>query len=211
MRYNQIKIKPTGERYKLPEQELDEIAMSPSSLRAFANSPAAEGMQAGFEAELVFSGVNTGSDDSGEMEPDYDYDPRADDIDGIMYFFTDGDMAGIDSNPRSRSYQNARSELEQDWFEWHDEQIHAEWMDEQQTLIENWIVENDWNEDRQVEEYLADEMELSADEISDVMSAIERRVAGKGTAADAELVEKYNEARLGVKEQLELRVTDAIE
>jgi hypothetical protein len=84
-------------------------------------------------------------------------------------------------------------------------------MDEQQTLIENWIVENDWNEDRQVEEYLADEMELSADEISDVMSAIERRVAGKGTAADAELVEKYNEARLGVKEQLELRVTDAIE
>jgi hypothetical protein len=211
MRYNQIKIKPTGERYKLPEQELDEIAMSPSSLRAFASSPAAEGMQAGFEAELVFSGVNTGSDDSGEMEPDYDYDPRADDIDGIMYFFTDGDMAGIDSNPRSRSYQNARSELEQDWFEWHDEQIHAEWMDEQQTLIENWIVENDWNEDRQVEEYLADEMELSADEISDVMSAIERRVAGKGTAADAELVEKYNKARLGVKEQLELRVTDAIE
>jgi hypothetical protein len=193
------------------EEDLEEVAMSPSALRSFANSEAAAGMKAGFEAELVFSGVNENSDYGEDMEPDYDQDERARDIDSIMYFFTHGDMAGIDRNPQSRSYQNARSELEQDWFEWHDEQIHAEWMDEQQTLIENWIVENDWNEDRQIKEYLSDEMELSADEISDVMSAMERRVAGKGTAADAESVEKYNEARLGVKEQLELRVTDAIE
>jgi hypothetical protein len=102
--------------------------MSPSALKQFAGSPAAEGMQAGFEAELVFSGVNENSDYSEDMEPDYDQDERARDIDSIMYFFTHGDMAGIDRNPQSRSYQNARSELEQDWFEWHDEQIHAEWM-----------------------------------------------------------------------------------
>jgi hypothetical protein len=203
MRYNEIRI--------LPEDTLNEIRMGPSNLRQFAASPAAKGMMAGFEAELVFTGVNGNSDDSGEMEPDYEQDQRADDIDGIMYFFSNGDMAGIDSNPRSRSYQMHRSELEQDWFEWHDEQIHTEWTDEQQTLIENWIVENDWNEDRQIEEYLKDELELTADEIREVDAAMERRVAGKGTAADAELVEKYNEAQLGVKEQLELRVTDAIE
>ena len=41
------------------EQELEEVAMSPSALQAFAASPAAEGMQAGFEAEWkVVDGLN---------------------------------------------------------------------------------------------------------------------------------------------------------
>jgi hypothetical protein len=168
-------------------------------------------MMAGFEAELVFSGVNTGSDDSGEMEPDYDYDPRADDIDRIMDFFTDGDMAGIDSRPESRSYRIARSQLEEDYFEWLSEHVAEEFSSQEEDLIEEWILNNDWDQDRQIEEFLREELELSADEIRDIMSAMERRVAGKGTAADADLVEKYNEARIGVKEQLELRVTDAIQ
>lgn len=203
MRYNEIRI--------LPEDTLNEIRMGPSNLRQFAASPAAEGMQAGFEAELVFTGVNDNSDYGDEMEPDYEQDERADDIDSIMYFFTNGDMSGIDSNPQSRSYQRARSELEEDYFDWYNEHVGEEFASEQETLIENWIVENDWDEDEHIEEYLSDEMELSADEISNVMSAVERRVAGKGTAADSELIEKYREAEAGVREQLELRVADAIE
>jgi hypothetical protein len=58
------------------EQELEEVAMSPSALRAFANSEAAAGMKAGFEAELVFTGLG-GDEEEGEWEPDYSYDPRA--------------------------------------------------------------------------------------------------------------------------------------
>jgi hypothetical protein len=195
----------------ISEEELEEVAMSPSALRQFAASDVGQSMMAGFEAELVFSGVNTGSDDSGEMEPDYDYDPRADDIDGIMDFFTDGDMSGIDGDPDSRSYRIARSQLEEDYFEWLSEHIAEEFSSQEEDLIEEWILNNDWDQDRQIEEFLREELELSADEIRDIMSAMERRVAGKGTAADADLVEKYNEARIGVKEQLELRVTDAIQ
>ena len=108
------------------EEELEEVAMSPGSLKSWAASDVGQSMQAGFEAELVFSGVNTGSDDSGEMEPDYDYDPRADDIDGIMDFFTDGDMSGIDSRPESRSYRIARSQLEEDFFDWFNEHVAEE-------------------------------------------------------------------------------------
>jgi hypothetical protein len=193
------------------EQDLEEVAMSPSALKQFAASDIGQSMMAGFEAELVFSGVNTGSDDSGEMEPDYDYDPRADDIDGIMNFFVDGDMAGIDSSPDSRSYRLARSQLEEDYFDWYSEHVGEEFSNQEEDLIEEWILNNDWDEDRQIEEFLREELELSADEIKDIMSAMERRVAGKGTAADADLVEKYNEAVAGVKEQLELRVSDAIQ
>ena len=193
------------------EEELEEVAMSPGSLKSWAASDVGQSMMAGFEAELVFSGVNTGSDDSGEMEPDYDYDPRADDIDRIMDFFTDGVMSGIDSRPESRSYRIARSQLEEDYFEWLSEHIAEEFSSQEEDLIEEWILNNDWDQDRQIEEFLREELELSADEIRDIMSAMERRVAGKGTAADADLVEKYNEARIGVKEQLELRVTDAIQ
>jgi len=193
------------------EEELEEVAMSPSALRAFASSPAAADMQAGFEAELVFAGALEGSDESGEMEPDYDMDERASDIDSIMDFFSHGDMAGISSNTSSPSYQRARNQLEEDWFEWYSERLNEEFAEDQETLIENWIVENDWNQDQQIEEFLREELELSADEIREVDAAMERRMAGKGTAADADLVYKYNEAVAGVREQIELRVTDAIE
>ena len=193
------------------EEELEEVAMSPSALRAFATSPAAADMQAGFEAELVFAGALEGSDESGEMEPDYDMDERASDIDSIMDFFSHGDMAGISSNTSSPSYQRARNQLEEDWFEWYSERLNEDFAEDQETLIENWIMENDWDQDQHIEEFLKEELELSADEIREVNAAMERRMDGKGTAADADLVYKYNEAVAGVKEQIELRVTDAIE
>ena len=195
----------------ISEEELEEVAMSPSALRAFAASPAAAGMQAGFEAELVFAGALEGSDESGEMEPDYDMDERASDIDSIMNFFTSGDMSGIDSDPRSNSYRRARSSLEEDYFDWYNDQVGEAFEEDPETVIENWIVENDWDQDRQIEEFLREELELSADEIREVDAAMERRVDGKGTAADADLVYKYVEAEAGVREQLELRVSDAIQ
>jgi len=160
---------------------------------------------------LVFAGALEGSDESGEMEPDYDMDEGARDIDLIMDFFSHGDMAGISSNTSSPSYQRARNQLEEDWFEWYSERLNEDFAEDQETLIENWIMENDWDQDQHIEEFLKDELGLSSDDIGNIMSAMERRMAGKGTAADADLVYKYNEAVAGVKEQIELRVTDAIE
>lgn len=77
---------------KINEITLAEISMSPSSLEAFAKSPAAEGFMVGFEAELLVPGASSkDSDDSND--PDYDTDERVDDsnvqdlIDDLHRFF----------------------------------------------------------------------------------------------------------------------------
>ena len=67
MRFDQFKT--------LTEQELFELKMSPSSLNKFADSPEAQGIRAGFEAELIFSGI--GEPEYDEMEADMDADERA--------------------------------------------------------------------------------------------------------------------------------------
>ena len=65
----------------LNEEILDEVAMSPTALRAWANSPEAQGIVAGFEAELIFRGLGSGE---GESEPDYDEDRGANSISDIV-------------------------------------------------------------------------------------------------------------------------------
>jgi hypothetical protein len=59
------------------EEQLDEVKMSPSALMQWAKSPEAQGIRAGFEAELIFRDTTNGDDDDTDMEPDYDYDERA--------------------------------------------------------------------------------------------------------------------------------------
>ena len=44
-------------RHLLSEEQLDELRMSPGALKKFAASDEAEGILAGFEAELVFTGL----------------------------------------------------------------------------------------------------------------------------------------------------------
>jgi hypothetical protein len=78
-------FKETGEF-----EPINEVRMSPSSLEAWARSPEAEGIRAGFEAEMIFRNTKR-DDDEGEMEPDYDYDERADDIDHVIDFFSNDD------------------------------------------------------------------------------------------------------------------------
>jgi Putative amidoligase enzyme len=181
------------------EQELEEVAMSPSALRSFANSEAAAGMRAGFEAELVFTGIG-GDEEEGEWEPDYSYDPRAYSLENIEDFFSSGDFAeGL-----SRRQKNA---LEEDWMDWYDQTLYDEF--DAPVAVREWIQENDWDEEDLIERALDDE--YSEDRVKEILAAMERRVNGTGTAADADLVEEYVGARQEVERQLDERVDLAIE
>jgi len=89
------------------DQILDELKMTPATLSRFADSKDSQGIRAGFEAELVF----TGYADTG---PDRSYDPWARDIDQILEFFGEG-LGYYDR-------QEIRSSLEERYEYWNDTQ-----------------------------------------------------------------------------------------
>ena len=127
--------------FKLTEQQLDELKMSTGSLRAFAKSPVAQGIQAGFEAELIFPGL---AGDLGGMEPDYDYDERAEGIEDIINFFSNDDHGWATSD---RTLDRLRSQLEEEFWEWRDSLMMQEFDDRAYELIRDYIEENEWDED----------------------------------------------------------------
>ena len=134
MRYHQFKIRPTGQRTLPPEQELDEVAMSPGALNQFLSSPAAEGIRAGFEAEVIFAEILADvSNFDGESEPDYDSDETAYDIDQIAEFFAQG----------SESRGRVREQLLQSYNNWFALNIPEQWDREQYNDIRQWIIDND--------------------------------------------------------------------
>jgi hypothetical protein len=127
--YLHLLRKPTPEEQKMflankakdqqaikEDQQLDEVKMSPSALQQWANSDAAKGIRAGFEAELIFRDTTNDDDDDGEIEPDYDYDERARSVSqGVIDFFNGGDYGGL--GPRQ---ENALQDgLDQQYMEWH--------------------------------------------------------------------------------------------
>lgn len=94
-------------------EDLDEAKMTTSVYDQFINSEAADGIQAGFEAELCFTGLGeSGGEtdyDNPEMDESDDRRPRS--IDDIVDFFHDGDH-----NSR-RDAENLREELESEFYE----------------------------------------------------------------------------------------------
>lgn len=91
--------------FKESLEDLQEVSQSPASLEAFLNSPEAEGMRFGFEAEVIMTG----------FDDDYDYDEseivdedigRTESLNDVTTFF--------DIRPSARSYMT----LESDFYEW---------------------------------------------------------------------------------------------
>ena len=181
------------------EQDLEEVAMSPGSLKAFAASDVGQSMMAGFEAELIFTGLGANEEEV-EWEPDYSYDPRANSINDIEEFFSSGDFAeGLS--------RRQREALEEDWMEWYAQTLYDEF--DAPVAVRDWIQENDWDEEDLIERALDDE--YSEDRVKEILAAMERRIRGTGTAADLELVEEYVGAEREVERQLEERVDLAVE
>jgi hypothetical protein len=137
------KIK-TDSTYNVNESEqLDEVKMSPSALRKFANSPEAEGIMAGFEAELIFRNTQADEDD-GEMEYDMDYDERATSIEEVVDFFMNDDYGNGLSD---RGADRLREQLDNAYFEWRDDQVIDAFSRESEDLVrEVWLEERPMSE-----------------------------------------------------------------
>ena len=111
------------------EQSLNEISMSPSSLYAFANSPQAQGILVGFEAELVVPIPGGVADD--DLERDYDRDEKCYDIIQIVEFFSQGEL-GLTRSAAARLQQA----LADDYSDWLEEQVYLTYNDVKQEQIQ---------------------------------------------------------------------------
>jgi hypothetical protein len=148
-------------KHLLSEEQLDEIRMSPGALRKFAASPEAEGIRAGFEAELVFTGL--GADDDQEWEPDYDADERAYSIQGVVEFFQNDEWGYGMSDRESNRLEERLSEA---YYEWYDGQVDSAFREEALDLIKA-VWEEEFDREYFVKEYLKNELDLSDDEIDE--------------------------------------------
>jgi hypothetical protein len=152
------------------QEQLDEVAMSPGALTKWANSDAAQGIRAGFEAELIFRDTTNDDDDDYEMEPDYDYDERASSVDGVIDFFQGGDYGDMSSREADR----LRNALDEKYYEWYDERMYDAFRDEAEDLIRKVLVdEGDWDLDNEIQKQLA-LLDLSDDEMNAIINAGER-------------------------------------
>ena len=165
MRFKQFKPRALTEA---DLQQLDELRMNPTTLQQFAASDAAQGIMAGFEAELVFTGLGGDSyDDEYDMEPDMDADERCRSIQQVMDFFENDEWGyGVSG----RDADKLQEGLDEMYWEWHDGAMRDAFADEQEELIKKAIEEDDWDWDDEVRKQL-DMMDLSDDEIEEAMEA----------------------------------------
>ena len=199
-------------RYKqlLSEEQLDELRMSPSSLRAFASSPEAQGIRAGFEAELVFTGMGGEPEYDEDPEPDMDADERCHSIQQVIDFFTNDEYGWA---TYGRELDKLQEALDEKYYEWHDEQMQEAFRDEAEELIKKLLIdEGDWELDAEIERNLED-MGLSEDEIAEAIKDGEN--AGTFNSSKEEEAfayehpgyQRYSEAR----EQAEGRLDDMVQ
>ena len=117
--------KTSGEQVK--EEIIDEVSMSPGSLKKFAATDFAKSMTVGFEAEMAIEDMEEDEPDYDDIEPDWDMDEVLS-FDRnwrqqIERFFTGGE-----SNNSRREIQGVLEQIDEEYFEWISEQ-YQEWLD----------------------------------------------------------------------------------
>lgn len=117
----------------IKEQILNEINMSPNSLRRAA---AEIGARAGMEFEMIVPDVETEESDP-EYEPDYDQDQRTRSFSDVRDFFHDGDY-----NSR-RDADRLIEELEGEYRDWQYEQSAEAWSRQGPDYVRDYVANND--------------------------------------------------------------------
>lgn len=195
-------------------EELNEVKMTTNVFDQFINSPEAEGIAAGFEAELIFTGIGESSGDDYNDDPEMDEseDRRARSIEDICEFFHDGEH-----NSR-RDVQKLRETLEEEFQEWQHEQMNAAWAGVSHEAVEDFIKNNDWDEEDEMRQYMDEQMELTSEAIEEAMSWYGERSRGiTSSKQQAELTRtdqsytNFIEAADAVDELLKERVEESID
>ena len=209
-----MKRQKTDPTYNVAEsvEQLDEVKMSPSALMSWAKSPEADGIRAGFEAELIFRDTNSGDDDNEDMEADYDMDERCRSISQVVEFFQDDEYGyGLTERQASR----LQDSLDEQYMEWMDQQMYDSWRDERDELIkEAWLREKPMAE--RIHAALVDGLDLSDEQADAVERLANDREAGKIKGSDMteeqlDMISQYSEARSIAEDILQEDVEQTIE
>jgi hypothetical protein len=193
-------------------EELDEVRMGAGDLATFTKSPTAQGIRAGFEAELCFTGLGGGSgDDDAPPEPNYDEDRRPRSIDDVANFFHDGDHNG------RRDIARLTEKMIEDYYEWRSNTTYEAWMEVADREVADYIENNVFDFDDAIAEYLSEDLGLSDQQVRVAMNAgkqaseIESSKQLRLFADDNEAYAHYAEARDHANEQLKELVDSALE
>jgi len=209
-----VKMYQMYRQQKLAEstEVLDEVKMSPTALQKWAKSPAAQGIRAGFEAEMIFRDTNNNGDDDYEMEPDYDMDERCRSIQQIIDFFNNGEYGGLTSRQEARLQEG----LDEQYYEWYDEQMYKDFREEAEDLIRKVMVdEGDWDLDSEIQKQL-ELLDLTDDEMNAIINAGER--APKFTSSKEQILyaeanplyQKYLDAQEEAEDLLDDLIQDEV-
>ena len=188
---------------KLIEQQLDEINMSPTSLKQLASKINA---RAGMEFEMIVPGASTGDEDD-ELEPDYSDDQRTRSFSDIEEFFNDGDY-----NSRGE-VQRLIEKLQEAYFEWESEKIDQDWQNDGEDYVRDYINNNEWIQEDKVREHL-EAMGLDEEGIDAAFTAYNKAPTYNKSSelkAAREADENYNnyiEADRAADEELEELVSE---
>jgi soluble lytic murein transglycosylase-like protein len=131
------------------DQELLEVKMSPGALRKWADSPEANGIIVGFEAEMIFPEVSS-DDYEFESEPDYDADET---VDGIRHWRSDIRNFFVGDRNTSRTVNNVISEIEGDYQDYVEENF--------QDYLEITATKNYQDQIRDLADFPDDEVSIS--------------------------------------------------
>jgi len=193
-------------------EQLDEVAMSPGALAKWANSDAAQGIRAGFEAELIFRDTtNDDDEDEYDMEPDYDYDERARSVSSVIDFFQGGDYGGLSDRQESRLEDG----LNEKYYEWYDERMRDAFDEEAEDLVRKVIEEEDWDLDNEIQKQL-ELLDLPTDEFNAIIQAGElaprfTRVSDQQAyIKENPLYQKYLDAQTEAEDLLDTLVEDSV-
>ena len=135
------------------EQRLDELKMSPSSLKRMASGVNAV---AGMEFEMIVP--ITVDEGDAEMVEDWEMDETPSDMDDVIYFFDDDD-----GRNDARSLYNLREQMTEDWDEW------------RSRIAKSWFEDN---EAQCMRDYYVNDEGLEGEELERAMARIKARVDG---------------------------------
>ena len=138
-------------------QQLDEVRMSPSSLKLLVKSINAT---AGMEFEMIVP--NTQSPEDSEYEPDYDADDRASSFSGIEDFF----MGGDGNNSRG-DVRGMIEQMREQYFEWLSEKRDEDWNYNGESFLREYIELNDYFDEEAAIEVAKDELAENNPEIEE--------------------------------------------
>lgn len=154
------------EKYQaIKEEDLVEVDMSSSALRSWAKSEMAQGVNAGFELELIFGDTEREEDEYSD-EANMDYDEPIGTLDDIVTFY-DGDNYAWESL-QPVDDERFRESVIEDLMDYEDEVFQDEWNDEGYEKVREEMIDQELNtfRDDNMDEVAQDAFDKDYDDLS---------------------------------------------